>query len=80
MKTTDHDLTLKGNNVVKAPVDAARPHSDGCVGCRREGVCIKCGKPALLADGRCISGACVKCCPKIHKHVDGNPLAVTTSG
>lgn len=76
IKTTDHDLLLQSNNITKAPVDHPRPHADGCVGCRRDGVCTRCGKPSLLADGRCISGACPKCCPKTHKHVDGNPLAI----
>lgn len=73
----DHDIKLRDNVIAKVDGNTARPHADGCVGCRREGVCIKCGKPSAIANGRCVSGACSKCCKSIHKHVDDNPLAVT---
>lgn len=44
----EHDQVLKGNVVVKIEGTERRPHADGCVGCRRDGVCIKCGKPSTL--------------------------------
>lgn len=84
----EHDLITTTKDTAKAHrreiTVTPRPHADGCVGCRRDQVCIKCGKPSMLSvvdkivqpNGRCISGACMKCCAILHKHVDDNPGAV----
>ncbi len=73
--TSDHDLITK-NDVKKG--DGPRPHADGCVGCRRECVCVKCGKSCLYDDTRCISGACTSCCSTQHRHAkdDRNDLVL----
>lgn len=49
-----------------------RPHGISCSGCRAEGVCNQCGKPTTMMTGRCVSGRCRECCPKVCRHaVDG---------
>lgn len=72
----DHDIYKSGSSVLKRDESAPRPHADGCVGCRRAEICIKCGKRATLGVDRCLSGACAKCCKTIHVHVAGDPMQI----
>lgn len=67
----DHDTLVPSKDgktwdLRKADETAARPHADGCVGCRRESVCVVCGTPATLDVNRCVSGACVDCHVQLH--------------
>lgn len=78
----DHDTLVPSKDgktwdLRKADETAPRPHADGCVGCRRESVCVVCGTPATLDVNRCISGACVKCCWMTHKpHLVAHKLVI----
>jgi hypothetical protein len=78
----DHDVLVVGKNssvmVTKVFGDHASPHADGCVGCRRAGVCVRCGEKSLLSNGRCVSGMCFGCCMNSHAHVNG-PLSITAA-
>lgn len=67
----EHDVFLLGKDgivkdLVKRASSHERPHAPGCVGCRREQVCISCGKTAVLGKNRCVSGACARCCQRLH--------------
>lgn len=69
----DHDTLVPSKDgktwdLKKAHGDAPRPHADGCVGCRRESVCVVCGTPCTLDINRCISGACVGCHVRLHEN------------
>lgn len=71
MITKDHDLLEKGV-VKKVGTHEKRPHADGCVGCRREAMCIFCSKSRLFTDDQCLSGACTECCEKNHRHANND--------
>ena len=70
--TLDHDVVIRDDNgkvkdLVKRHSDVPRPHADGCVGCRRESVCIFCSEPCILGESRCVAGACYDCCEGEHQ-------------
>jgi len=75
--TSDHDVQVK-NDVVKK--DAPHPHADGCVGCRRQGLCVKCGKSALFDTVVCRSGACSACCAAQHRHANDDINDIVLAG
>lgn len=68
----DHDILVydkdgKIKDTTKGDENKPRPHADGCVGCRRESVCIRCGERCELNVTRCVSGACNACCDAMHR-------------
>lgn len=72
----DHDILVydkdgKVRDVIKADESKPLPHADGCVGCRRAGMCVRCGK-AREPGGviLCTVGACDACCLLLHVRHD----------
>ncbi len=58
-----------------------RPHGISCPGCRAARVCNHCGKPTTMMTGRCVSGRCRECCPKVCRHaVDGYSYTLRPPG
>jgi hypothetical protein len=86
----DHDTLFPSKDgktwdLRKRDASAPRPHADGCVGCRRSSECVSCGVYCVLDFNRCVSGACLGCCERLHAPHDVtyrlvvNPLLVDPS-